>query len=107
MFYAILYGLPKNIKMYIYCIHLFMSLFKISLQSIIGKILPNLSQKRLEKPLLLLTTLNLSTYCTHRGSEWDKRGDMGVQSSVLFLHTCATQTFYSHGYEVTAIKAAD
>ena len=38
-------------KMNIYCIHLFMSLFIIPSQSIIGKILPNLWQRRLEKPL--------------------------------------------------------
>ena len=40
----------KN-QMYSYCIHLFMSLFIIPAQSIIGKILPNLWQKRLQKKL--------------------------------------------------------
>ena len=38
--------------MYIYCIYLFMSLFIIPSQSVIGKILPNLWQRRLEKPLM-------------------------------------------------------
>ena len=43
----ILYGLAKI--MYIYCINLFMSLFTILSQSIIGKMLPSLWQRRLEK----------------------------------------------------------
>ena len=38
--------------MYIYPIHLFEYLFKIQLQRIIGNILLNLWQRRLEKPLL-------------------------------------------------------
>ena len=44
--------------MYIYCIHyLFMSLFIIPSQNIIGKILSNLWQRRLEKPLVLMPSL--------------------------------------------------
>ena len=42
----------KIYQMYIYCIYLFMSLFIIPSQSIIGKILQNLWQRHLEKPLL-------------------------------------------------------
>ena len=55
-------GLPKIYQMYIYCIHLFMPLFIILSQSIIGKILPNLWQRRLEKPLIFyiyFTWLNI------------------------------------------------
>ena len=52
MFYVFLCGLPENNQMYIYCIHLSMSLSIISSQSITGKILPNLWQVHLEKPLL-------------------------------------------------------
>ena len=46
--------LTKKYQMHILCIHLFMSLFIIPSQSIrsIGKILPNLWQRRLEKPLM-------------------------------------------------------
>ena len=51
----ILYGLPKiQIQMYIYCIHWFMSLFIIELQSIIGNFFPNLWQRCLEKPLIIV-----------------------------------------------------
>ena len=39
--------------MYIYCIHLFMSLFIIPLQSVLAKVLPNLWQRRLENPLII------------------------------------------------------
>ena len=46
VFNAILYGLPT-----IYCIQLFISLFIIPSQNIIGKILPNLLQGCLEKHL--------------------------------------------------------
>ena len=38
--------------MYIYCIHVFISLFIIPSQSVLAKVLPNLWQRRLEKPLL-------------------------------------------------------
>ena len=59
MFYVILHGLPKY-QMYIYCIHLFMSLFIIPLQSITGKISPNLWQKLSEKTLLVVVQPILS-----------------------------------------------
>ena len=43
----------EQYQIHIYCIHLFLPLFTIPSQSIIGKILPNFSQRRLEKPLLI------------------------------------------------------
>ena len=42
----------KKYEMYIYCVPLFMSLFTIPSQSIIGKVLPNHWQRRKEKLLL-------------------------------------------------------
>ena len=44
----------QKYQMYIYCIHLFMLLFVIPSQNIIGKILGNLWQRLLEKPLMLI-----------------------------------------------------
>ena len=55
----------KRYQMYIYYIHLFMSLFIIPLQSMIGKILPNLWQRRLEKPLLIVTKLLNGVEASH------------------------------------------
>ena len=43
----------ENIRCTFTVINLFMSLFIINLQSIIDKILPNLWQMRLEKPLVM------------------------------------------------------
>ena len=53
IFCAICMVYHKKNQMYIYCIHLFVSLFIIPSQSIIGKILPNLWERRLEKPLMM------------------------------------------------------
>ena len=50
MFYVILYGLPKNVHLMYSFIHVFIHN---SSQSIIGKILQNFCQRRLEKPLFM------------------------------------------------------
>ena len=61
MLFAILYDLPKY-QLYIYCIHLFMSLFLIPAQSIIGKMFPKLWQSRLEKTQLYRLNTNTMLY---------------------------------------------
>ena len=50
----------QKYQIYIYCIHLLMSLFTIQLRGIIGKNLPSLWQRHLEKPLLLNVLINTS-----------------------------------------------
>ena len=44
----------QKIQMYFYCIHLFMCLFIIPSQSVFGNFLPNLWQRCLEKPPLII-----------------------------------------------------
>ena len=48
MFFAILHGFQKY-QIYIYCIHLIISLLITELRSTFGKLLPELWQRRLEK----------------------------------------------------------
>ena len=58
IFLAILYGLPKVIKC---TFTVFISLFIIQLRGTFGKNLPNLWQRRLEKPLMKWENCVMST----------------------------------------------
>ena len=102
MFYVILYSWPNNIKCTFTVFIYLCLLFIIPSQSVLAKVLPNLWQRRLEKPLLMQNNMFSSARfqtddTSIRGKNWDFSGriDSTMQLSPLCSWYWSLQVYWN------------